>query len=135
METVFLVVAVVFAILATLLHVVIFFMESVLWTRPATWRRFGLRSQDDAVTIQPMAYNQGFYNLFLAIATALGLLMLASPPVHAVGIGIAGVALASMLLASVVLVTSNPRLARAAATQGVAPLIALVFGVLWFALS
>jgi putative membrane protein len=135
METVFLVVAVVFAILAALLHVVIFFMESVLWTRPAIWRRFGLRSQDDAVTIQPMAYNQGFYNLFLAIATALGLLMLASPPVHIVGIGVAGVALASMLLASIVLITSNPRLARAAATQGLAPLVALVFGVLWVALD
>jgi putative membrane protein len=51
-----------------------------------------------------------------------------------VGIGIAGVALASMLLASIVLITSNPRLARAALTQGVAPLIALVFGVLWVVL-
>ena len=135
MVSVFLIVAVVFAALAALLHVAIFFLESVLWTRPGVWQRFGVRSQDDATTVQPMAYNQGFYNLFLALATALGLLMLASPAVHPVGVGVAGVALASMLLASVVLITSNPRLARAAITQGFTPLVALVFGALWFALS
>jgi putative membrane protein len=131
MDTLFLVLAVVFAALAALLHVVIFFMESVLWSQPAIWRRFGVASQQEAAVLQPMAYNQGFYNLFLALGTGLGLLLLVTPIVRPVGLGIAGVALASMLLASIVLVTSNPRLARAAVTQGAAPLVALVFGVLW----
>jgi putative membrane protein len=131
MDTLFQVLAIVFAILAALLHVVIFFMESVLWSRPTIWRRFGVASQQDATTLQPMAYNQGFYNLFLGLATGLGLLLLITPIVNPVGIGIAGVALASMLLASIVLITSNPKLARAAFTQGVTPLIALVFGALW----
>jgi len=131
MHTVFLVVAVVFATVAAVLHVVIFLMESALWSRPAIWRRFGVASQQDAALLQPMAYNQGFYNLFLGIAAGLGLLLLISPAVEPVGVGIAGVALASMLLASIVLITSNPKLARAALTQGITPLIALVFGALW----
>jgi putative membrane protein len=131
MDSVFFVVAVVFAILAAILHVAIFFMESVLWSRPAVWKRFGVASPQEAATLQPMAYNQGFYNLFLALATIVGLLLLVAPPVAQVGVGIAGVALASMLLASIVLITSNPKLARAALIQGVTPLIALVFGVLW----
>jgi putative membrane protein len=134
MDTAFLVIALVFAVLAALIHVVIFFLESVIWSKPAIWRRFGVASRDDAAVLQPMAYNQGFYNLFLAIATGLGIVLFAATPMRSVGIGIAGVALASMLLASIVLITSNPRLARAALTQGVAPLIALVFGVLWVVL-
>jgi putative membrane protein len=131
MENVLLVLAVIFAVLAAILHVVIFFMESVLWSQRGIWRRFGVGSQEDAATLQPMAYNQGFYNLFLAIATALGLLLFAAPAVRNVGIGIAGVALASMLLASIVLITSNPKMARAALTQGLTPLLALVFGAVW----
>lgn len=132
MHTASLVLAVIFAVLAAALHVVIFFMESVLWARPAIWRRFGVASREDAAVLQPMAYNQGFYNLFLAVATGLGIVLWAASPVPNVGIGIAAVALASMLLAAVVLVTSNPKLARAALTQGVTPLLALACGVVAF---
>jgi putative membrane protein len=131
MDTAFLVIALIFAVLAALIHVVIFFLESVIWSKPAIWRSFGVGSREDAAVLQPMAYNQGFYNLFLAIATGLGIVLFAATPVHSVGVGIAGVALASMLLASIVLITSNPRMARAALTQGLAPLVAVVFGVLW----
>ena len=131
MDTLFLVLAAIYAALAAILHVAIFFMESVLWSRPTIWRRFGIGSQQEATTVQPMAYNQGFYNLFLALGTAVGLLLLVAPPVREVGVGIAAVSLASMLLAAIVLITSNPKLARAAVTQGITPLLALVFGVLW----
>ena len=48
-------------------------MESLTWTRPATWKRFGLASQADAETTKPLAYNQGFYNLFLAIGAFIGI--------------------------------------------------------------
>lgn len=61
-----------FAFLAAALHVYIFTMESFTWTRPATWKRFGLASQADAETTKPLAYNQGFYNLFLAIGAFIG---------------------------------------------------------------
>lgn len=62
-----LIVAEVFAVLAAVLHVVFFAFESVLWTRPAIFGRFGIRSQADADLIRPMAYNQGFYNLAGAV--------------------------------------------------------------------
>ena len=62
-----------FAFLAAALHVFIFTMESLTWTRPATWKRFGIASQSDAETTKPMAYNQGFYNLFLAVGAIVGI--------------------------------------------------------------
>jgi putative membrane protein len=121
-----LVVAIVFASLAALLHVYIFVMESVLWTRPSTWKRFGIRSQDEAATIRPMALNQGFYNLFLAIGVIVGLLLLANAAARGAGTLLVFFSCASMLAASLVLVISNPRLARAAILQGLFPLIAVV---------
>ncbi len=130
MSTTFLIIGVVFASLAALIHVVIFFMESVLWSRPGVWRGFGIKDQADADVLAPMAYNQGFYNVFLAIGAAVGLLMLTSTNAAQAGLGIALFALLSMLLASIVLITSNPRLLRGALIQGVAPLVGVVFVLL-----
>ncbi|MDQ1582146.1 MAG: putative rane protein [Microbacteriaceae bacterium] len=41
--------------IAAVVHIAIFTMESVLWSKPSVWRRFGLRSQSDADTVRPMA--------------------------------------------------------------------------------
>ena len=65
----------VFVGLAALLHVYIFWMESIGWTRPTVWRRFGVADQAAAEVTRPMAYNQGFYNLFLGLGAALGLVL------------------------------------------------------------
>ena len=46
----------------SLLHVGFFFLESVLWTKPAVRRLFGL-SEAEAHTTKTLALNQGFYNL------------------------------------------------------------------------
>jgi putative membrane protein len=126
MSLALLVIAIVFSALAALLHVAIFFLESVLWMRPATWKRFGLRSQDEAATIRPMALNQGFYNLFLAIGIFVAYFLLPHPGLHAAGVMLILFCCASMLAAALVLVVSNPKLARAAITQGVLPLLAVV---------
>jgi putative membrane protein len=130
MSGVFLVIGTIFVGLAALIHIFIFVLESVLWSRPSTWRRFGLKSQQEADTVRPMAYNQGFYNAFLALGAGAGLVMIASANVQGEGIALSIFVLLSMLLASVVLITSNPKLARAAFTQGAAPLIGLIFLVL-----
>lgn len=130
MSGVFLVVGAVFVSIAALIHVVIFVLESVLWSHPTTWKRFGLRSQEEADTVQPMAYNQGFYNVFLALGAGAGVVMMFWADVRPQGIALSIFVCLSMLLASVVLITSNPKLARAALTQGVAPLIALILLVL-----
>jgi putative membrane protein len=130
MNGLFLVLGAVFAGLAALIHVAIFVLESVIWSRPATWKRFGVRSQADADVLQPMAYNQGFYNIFLALGAVVGILMIGSEDVRQSGIALTIFSLLSMVLASIVLVSSNPRLVRAAMLQGLAPLLGIVFLVL-----
>jgi len=130
MSPVFLVIGAIFVAVAALIHVVIFVLESVLWSRPATWKRFGLHSQEEADIVRPMAYNQGFYNVFLALGAGAGLVMIAYANVRPQGVALSIFVLLSMLLAAVVLITSNPKLARAAVTQGAAPLVGLVFLVL-----
>lgn len=115
---------VVLAALAALLHVGIFALESVLWSRPSTWRRFGVADARDADVLRPMAYNQGFYNLFLAVGVAVGLLLIGTGASLAAGAALALFGLGSMILAAIVLVTSSPRLWRAALFQGVVPALA-----------
>jgi putative membrane protein len=112
--------------LAALVHVFIFWLESISWSAPTTWRRFGVGSQEEAETIRPMAYNQGWYNAFLAIGALCGIVLLASPGLKQAGVALELFAALSMVFAATVLAISSPRLARAAATQGVLPLIGIV---------
>lgn len=124
----------VFAFIAALLHVYIFSMESVTWTRPATWNRFGVASQADADTTRPLAYNQGFYNLFLAVGSLIGIgAVLLGQPV--VGWTLIFSACGSMLLAAAVLALTGRKYLRAAATQGTTPLLAVVLGLLGLLLA
>ena len=127
MGAAFAVVGSVLALVAALIHLYIFFLESVLWTKPSTMKTFGVRDAKDAETLRAMAFNQGFYNVFLAIGTGTGLVLLGTGFSREGGIAIAMFALGSMVLAAVVLVASNPKMVRAALIQGAAPLLALVF--------
>ena len=79
----------VFAGIAAVIHVYIFLMESVLWSRPDVWPRFGVGSQGEADILRPMAFNQGFYNLFLAIMIVVGIVLalMANGATEAAGIG------------------------------------------------
>lgn len=124
-----------FAVLAALVHLWIFALESMLWSRPSTWRVFGVRDARDAEVLRPMAYNQGFYNAFLALGAGVGLVLLGTGFSREGGVAVALFALASMMLAAVVLVTSNPRMLRAALIQGAAPLLGLVFLLLSLVVS
>ena len=111
--------------LAALLHVYIFVLESVRWMQPSTWRIFNVRDREQAEILRPMAYNQGFYNLFLAVGAIAGLVLIA------IGLTFAGRALvlfstASMTAAAVVLTTTGPGYLRPALIQGTLPLIGFV---------
>jgi putative membrane protein len=123
----FVIVGSVFVFVAAVIHLLIFFLESVLWSRPTTWKRFGVASQADAETLKPMAFNQGFYNVFLALGAGTGLVLLGSGSWAQAGVALALFSCLSMVLAAVVLVASSPKLLRAALIQGVAPLLAIVF--------
>jgi len=135
-------------ILAGLLHVVIFLLESVLWRSRATWRRFGVESAEDAKVARPWALNQGFYNLFLAIGAILGglggIVATTRPPAWGAYVPLSDTAFAPPILldgwglvaafcalcmvgaAIVLIVSSRGRLLRGALVQGAAPLVGLV---------
>ena len=114
----------VFAVLAALLHVYIFVMESLMWTSPRTRATFGT-TPETAETTKELAFNQGFYNLFLAIVSAIGVIAVLMGA-KAVGVALVFAGVVSMLAASLVLLLSSPDKARAAVTQGTLPLIAVV---------
>ena len=63
--------ALIFAALAALLHVYIFVMESLTWTSARTRATFGTTAEE-AETTKLLAFNQGFYNLFLALGIVAG---------------------------------------------------------------
>ena len=109
--------------LAALLHVYIWVMESLTWTSPRTRATFGI-SREEAEATRELAFNQGFYNLFLAIVTGIGIV--ATLLGHtAVGAALTFAGIGSMAAAALVLLVSSPDKARAAITQGVFPAIAI----------
>ncbi len=116
--------ALIFAGVAALLHVYIFVMESLTWTSPRTRATFGTTAEE-AETTKLLAFNQGFYNLFLAIVTGIGIGAMCMGH-NAVGAALVFAGVGSMLAAAAVLLASSPDKARAAITQGAFPLVAVV---------
>ena len=113
------------ALVAAAFHVLFFILESVTFTQPNVAARFGLSTPEQIATVRPMAFNQGFYNLFLAVGVVGGLALAASGSVEA-GRAIVLFACACMIGAGLVLYASSRRFARSAAIQAVPPLVAIV---------
>lgn len=120
--------ALIFAGLAAILHVYIFVMESLTWTTPRTRAVFGTTAEE-AETTKLLAYNQGFYNLFLGVVTVVGIVAITLQH-REVGSALIFAGVGSMLAAAAVLLASAPGKARAAVTQGTFPLIGVVLLVL-----
>lgn len=120
--------ALLFAALAALIHIYIFLLESVWWTTPKARAIFGT-SNKEAQATKELAFNQGFYNLFLAVLVILGVMMhFAGQPAIGATLLLAGTG--SMLLAATVLIVSSPKKKSAALKQGVFPLLAVIFMIL-----
>ena len=110
--------------ISALFHIYVFYLESLIWTKPRTWKTFGVPNQEAAETIRPMAFNQGFYNLFLAVEIASGLVALTFNARIGFTLIVAGAT--SILGAGIVLFFSVKRSRRAAVIQATPPLIGLV---------
>ncbi len=123
-----LIVACVLAGLAALVHVYIFVLESLRWEDPATRRTFGT-TEETAVITRSLAYNQGFYNLFLAVGTGVGIALV--PSGRDPGLALMLFGLASMVAAATVLITSDRSKARAALVQALFPGLALLALLVW----
>jgi len=111
------------AVLAGVIHVLFFCMESLWWTRPAVYRRFR-STEAQAHTTKALALNQGFYNLFLAVGV-FGGLALSEMGHYRAGIILVTWNCLSMLAAAVVLAASSPGMMRGALIQGLPPLVFL----------
>lgn len=109
--------------LAALLHVVIFAMESLAWTSGRTRATFGM-SEEEALATREMAFNQGFYNLFLALQALTGVALAALGHV-ALGAALILAGTGAMLAAAVVLALASAPHRGAAAKQGILPLLAV----------
>jgi putative membrane protein len=112
------------AIVAGLAHLLFFCEESLFFMRPGVHQRtFGL-SLEQARTVRLFAFNQGFYNLFLAGGAFAGLAALALGR-EAEGRVLLAFACGSMMAAAVVLVASKRAFWAGALVQGVPPALAL----------
>ena len=121
----------IFAGIAAAIHVYIFVLESLRWDLPSTRKAFGIKTDAEASATRPLAFNQGFYNLFLVIITVAGMaLVLASSTTIGATLIFAGTG--SMVAAGLVLLLSSPKLARAALLQLTAPALAIIFGLFAF---
>lgn len=114
-----------FAILAGLLHVLIFVLESFRWTDPKTMRIFSIPSVQEAEATKEMAYNQGFYNLFLGIMALLGA-ALALLDHTVIGVTLMTAGTGSMAAAALVLFAGSPDKRAAAAKQFTFPALTLL---------
>ncbi|MEV4774403.1 DUF1304 domain-containing protein [Microbacterium sp. LWH12-1.2] len=129
-----LIVGLILAAAAAAFHVFIFALESLRWTEPETRKIFGVASEADAVTMKQLAFNQGFYNLFLALTTLLGIALFISG-LAAIGLTLVFAGTGMMLAAALVLILSDRSKARAAIMQGCLPLLAVIVTAIGVAIS
>ncbi|RMI32379.1 DUF1304 domain-containing protein [Nocardia stercoris] len=115
------------AALAGLVHVYIFVLESIRFTDPKVHRRLFRVAESDLSAVRNWAYNQGFYNLFLAIGAIAGAGLVRSYP--ATGWALIVLACGSMLAAAVVLITTDRAMLRSAIVQGMFPALTLLAGL------
>ena len=118
------VVGLVLAGIAALIHVYIWVMESFGWTGARARATFGTTPEEAAAT-RELAFNQGFYNLFLAIVVAVGIVLVAAGHTG-VGGALVLAGAGSMAAAGTVLLVSSPAKAASALKQLVPPLLAVV---------
>jgi putative membrane protein len=112
------------AVVAGLVHIYIFCMESLWWTTPGVRARFR-QTPEQAEATRLLAFNQGFYNLFLGagIFVAYALLHMGH---YSAAMTLLAWNCAFMVAAAVVLLGSARALWRGALIQGAAPLAYLV---------
>lgn len=106
------------ASISGVLHILFFFMESVFFEKEKIHYLFGIKPSE-LVSTKIVFLNQGFYNLFLAIGSFIGIyyyvIFHQSLLLEYVSAYMSGAAL--------VLFVSNRKMYRAALIQGVCPLV------------
>ena len=116
-------------LLPAVIHLYVFVLESFLWGKPRTNQTFGLRPADVEAT-RPLAFNQGVYNLLLAVAVIAGAALWMGVPTFEKGPFAGQVllvyGLGSITVAGLTLLASAPKLWRSALIQLVPAVAGLV---------
>ena len=110
---------------AGLLHVFIFTLESILWDSDFARGVFSIADPEESRATRSMAFNQGFYNLFLAVMAIVGAI-LALTGGNSAGMALIIAGTGSMTAAALVLLLSDPTKQSAAFKQMALPLLTLV---------
>lgn len=118
------IVALALAGLAAVLHVYIWYLESLTWTTPAT-RAIFRTTEEEAEATRFLAFNQGFYNLFLGLVAGAGIVAYVVGE-QTVGRTLIYAGAGSMVAAAAVLGLSSRGHRTAALRQGLLPAVALV---------
>ncbi len=122
-----LIIGVVLAAMAALLHLAFFVLESVLFGKPIGRRLFGVRPENDSAPLRLFAVNQGFYNLALAIVVLVGIVLMLVHPPASIGLAVIVTGCAVMVVAGIALALTAPRRALPIAlAQGGLPLVAII---------
>ena len=114
-----------FFCLAAAIHILFFVMESILFQKPEGYKIFKIKPTDHAA-VKIWAFNQGFYNLFLAIGMIVGLYFVILGRREAAGLMVSFSGL-SMVGAGLVLLFSAPQLRRGALLQTIPPVLGFFF--------
>ncbi|THV22871.1 DUF1304 domain-containing protein [Glycomyces paridis] len=122
-----LVVVQVLAALSGLVHVYIWGMESLRFADPRVHRWVFKVATPDVGAVRLWAYNQGWYNLFLAVGAIAGVAVVRWQP--EVGWTLIVFSCASMVAAALILYKANRFMVAAALKQGILPALALVFAL------
>ncbi|WP_033376800.1 DUF1304 domain-containing protein [Alloscardovia criceti] len=123
-----LIIGLIFAGISAAIHILIAYMEMYAWKGSLARKIFG-GTPEEAEPFTFYAYNQGLYNLFLAIEVIAGIIVTLFAQYTIGGtLMIAGVA--SMTAAAIGLVLKDNSYQAAAFKQGTFPAFALVFVII-----
>lgn len=99
-----------------------FYLESFAWISDGALKAFNM-TKEEAENTQEMAFNQVFYNLFLAIEVFVGVFLMATR--NPAGKALVTFAVSSMAFAAILLYVTSPNKRFAAIKQAIFPLMAL----------
>jgi len=125
--------AIIFAIITAIFHILFFIAESVLWLEPYIYQNVlskpdsseGVGLFEQATLMKIVFFNQGFYNLFLALGLITGMIFVKNGSVEQ-GITLIGFCCLFAFGAGVVLALSAGAF-LGATVQALPPMMALIF--------
>ena len=115
-------------LLPALIHIYIFILESFRWQHPRTRKVFAM-SESQAEQTKLMAFNQGFYNLFLALGVIGAYALSFSVDYTQASLALGIFSNLSIIGAGLVLLASGRHLWRGALIQIVPALLSLALFV------